>query len=232
MRSIVCEDILQRNMFPKISYKDYEEQVEYYLIDIMNSYDTTPISEFSLIDKPIKKYEIFKLIYKHKNSYSIFLIETDLINCDDDINLKELYYSRNVASKICHILKRLNEDAIIGISELEVEFQDDINALNNEIDELRKLDTDEYNMDLFSYITLKDTSIFKDIEIIEKSRNDLLLENEQIKNKLSESEKMIRDLTEKLMVSLETIEKNRNKLMVREKSKSETFLNKIKKILH
>ncbi len=227
MRNIRCDEILKRKDFLNLSIPDFEEQVNRYCINKINEYETEPAKIDSLKSYPEKKFEIFKLLFDSGKS-KIFILDTNLINYEEDLDERELYYSRIIAKRICDNMKRLYEDAIFGISELELEYKDSIDSIKKKIEELKELDENEYNLDRFAYNALVDTSIIEEIDNIKK---DSLKENEQLKEKLKLSEKQIIELSNKLKISLETIEKNRESLQLNTSSKFEKIINKIKKIL-
>lgn len=227
MRNIRCDEILKRKDFLNLSVLDFEEQVKRFCISKMNEYETEPSKIDSLKTYPEKKFEIFKLIFENGNS-KIFVLDTNSINYYDDKKEKELYYSRIIAKRICENKKRINEDAIFGISQLEFEYKDEINKIKDKIKELQELDENEYNVDRFAYNALINTTIIDEVEGLKKDSSD---ENNELKEKLKTSEKQIIELSNKLKISLETIEKNRENLKLNTTSKFEKIINKIKKIL-
>ncbi len=227
MRNIRCDEILNRSEFSKLSLLDFEEQVKRYCISKMNEYENEPAKIDSLKLYPEKKYEIFKLLFESGES-KIFILDTKLINYEDDLNERELYYSRIIAKRICDNMKRLYEDAIIGVPALELEYKEDIDNIKNKIEELKELDENEYNLDRFAHNTLKDTNIFDEIE---EFKNEISEENKKLKEQLKHSEEKILELSNKLRISLETIEKNREDLQLHTTSKFEKIIERIKKIL-
>ena len=233
MRNIRCDEILNREEFSKISDKDFEKQVEYYLIDKLNEYETTPSKNITLNEKPIKRYEVFNLVFEALDQdKKIFVLDTGLINYDEDVEESELYYSRIIAKRICENLKVLHEDAINGITELENEFKDDIDLVKQKIAELQELDENEFNLDLFASIALEDTEIADQLETLQLTNNDLTVENKELREKLKKSEEQIIDLSNKLKISLDSIEKNRENLQLHTQSRFEKFLIKIKKMIN
>lgn len=233
MRNIRCDEILNREEFSKISEKDFEIQVENYLIDKLNEYETTPSKNITLQEKPTKSYEVFNLIFESLyNETKVFVLDTNLINYNDDKDESELYYSRIIAKRICENLKILNEDAINGIPELENEFKDDIDLVKQKIEELRELDENEFNLDLFASIALEDTEISKHIDTLQTENVNLVQENIILKENLKKSEEQIIDLSNKLKISLDSIEKNREHLELHTQSRFEKFLARIKKIIN
>lgn len=227
MRNIRCDEILDRNEFSKLSVKDFEKQAQNFCIDKMNEYETQPSKINSLSTYPEKKFEIFNLIFENGGN-KIFVLDTDLINYSDEQEDKEIYYSRIIAKRICENLKILNEDAIVGISELEFEYKDEKEKIKAKIEELKELDENEYNLDRFVYDSLEETNILEDIEQLRNTAQ----ENEILKEKLKVSENQIAELSNKLKISLEAIEKNRKDLKLNTKSRFESFLEKVKKILN
>jgi hypothetical protein len=230
MRNIRCEEILKRSDFQGITDNDFEEQVSRYCIEKMNEYETAPAKIENLKEYPEKRYEIFKLNFD-SGAKKIFILDTNLINYNDDINEKELYYSRIIAKRICENMKRLTEDAIIGISELEQMYKDEIDDINEKIKELKELDENEYNLDRFVYNSLKDTSIIEEVDNLKSQDEEILNENKILKEKLKKSEDTILELSNKLKISLEDIQKNREKLQLNTTSRFEKFINYIKNFL-
>ena len=224
MRNIRCDEILNRSDFLRLPLLDFEEQVKRYCISKMAEYENEPAKIESLKTYPEKKYEIFKLLFEDGKS-KIFVLDTNLINYEEDSEEKELYYSRIIAKRICDNMKRLYEDAIIGVPETEAEYKDDIESIKNKIDELKELDENEYNLDRFAHNTLKDTSIFDEVEEL---KNEAFEENKKLKEQLKASEKTILELSNKLRISLETIEKNRENLQLHTTSKFEKIMKNIK----
>lgn len=227
MRNIRCDEILKRSDFSKLSVSDFEEQVNRYCIDKMNEYETEPAKIDSLKVYPEKKFEIFKLIFETGNN-KIFILDTDLIDYKDELNERELYYSRIIAKRICDNMKKIDEDAISGIPELESEYKEDIDNIKDKIKELKELDENEYNLDRFVYNSLLGTTIVDEVEELKK---DASAENEMLKEKLKASEDQIIDLSNKLKISLDTIQKNRENLKLNTTSRFERFIENIKKII-
>lgn len=227
MRNIRCDEILNKNDFSKLSLLDFEEQVKRYCISKMNEYETEPAKIDSLKFYPEKKYEIFKLLFEDGKS-KIFVLDTNLINYNEDLKEKELYYSRIIAKRICDNMKRLYEDAIIGVPEIELEYKEDIEKLKIKIEELKELDENEYNLDRFAHNALKGTKVLDEVEEL---KNTSFEENKKLKEKLKYSEEKIIDISNKLKISLETIEKNREDLQLHTTSKFEKIIKRIKKIL-
>lgn len=227
MRNIRCEEILDRKDFIELSISDFEEKVNEYCIAKMQEYECEADKIDSLIVYPEKKYEIFKLCFEDEKS-KIFVLDTNSINYKADLDKRELYYSSIIAKRICDNMKTLHEDAIIGIPELELEYEEDIDNLKNKIEELRELDENEYNIDRFAHNALKDTNFFDEVE---KLKDETSEENKKLKEQLKVSEEKIFELSNKLKISLETIEKNREDLHLHTTSKFEKFMKYIKKIL-
>lgn len=229
MRKIRCDEILNRNDFPNLNDKEFEEQVKRFCLDKLNEYSVEENKIDVLKEYPSKKYEIFKIDIANEK---IFVLDTNLINYDGEKDDIELFYSRTISKDICDNLKRLSEDAVIGNPELESLYIDNINEIKNHIQELKKLDEDEYNLDRFIYNSLQDTNILEDYQKIDLSQNRLSEENKQLREQLKKSEKTILELSNKLKISLEDIEENRKKLQVSNQSKFEKMLNKLKEFLN
>lgn len=230
MRKIKCDEILNKSNFLGISDKEFVKQVERYCLDKMNEYEVSPKKSESLKKYPEKRYEIFKLDLEFQGD-KIFILETDAISYDGEVEDKELYYSRIIAKRICDNLKRLNEDAAMKSTETKSMFLDEINEIEKQIKELKTLDEDEYNLDRFIYNSLFDTNIINEYEEIQTENISLEEENKALKEKLKKSEEMILELSNKLKISLDDIEANRKKLKINNKSIFEKVLDRIKEIL-
>lgn len=227
MRNIRCDEILNRMDFSRLSVNDFEEQVKRHCIEKMNEYELEPRKIDKIKSYPEKKYEIFTLIFSN-NDKKIFVLDTNSINYDEDLEERELYYSRIIAKRICDNMKRIKEDAMVGIEEIENEYKDKISKIEDTIKELKELDENEYNMDRFAYDALIGTSL---MDAIDEDMNDIKTENEDLKKELKNSELKISELLNKLNISLNEIEKNRENLQLNTISKFEKVINKIKKIL-
>lgn len=230
MRKIKCDEILNKSNFPRISDKDFVKQVERFCLDKMNEYEVSPKKSESLKTYPEKRYEIFKLDLESQGD-KIFILETESINYDGEVEDKELYYSRIIAKRICDNLKRLNEDAAMQSTETKSMFLDEIQEIEKQIKDLKILDEDEYNLDRFIYNSLFDSNIINEYEEIQTENVTLEEENKELKEKLKKSEEIILELSNKLKISLDDIEANRKKLKINNKSIFEKVLDRIKEIL-
>lgn len=230
MRNIRCDEILDRREFSKLTDSDFEEQVNRFCIIKMNEYETEPAKIESLKEYPEKRFEVFKLNFDNGEK-KIFILDTNQIKYKDELEERELYYSRIIGKRICENMKKINEDAILGIPDLEIEYQDNINDINNTIKELKELDENEYNLDRFVYNSIQGTSIFEEVDNLKDSNKDVFEENKILKEKLKKSEKQIMDLSNKLKISLETLEKNRENLQLNTTSRFEKFFESIKNFL-
>lgn len=225
MRNIKCEEILKRKDYLGLNISDFEEQVNRFCLSKLNEYEVEPSRLESLKKCPEKRYEIFRLNFTSGNK-KIFMLETSLIDYDENMEERELYYSSIIAKRICDNMKRIDEDAINGISEIENEYENDIIEIKENIKSLQELDKDEYNIDSFAYNALLGTGV---IEELEEERDE---ENKKLKEELRVAEEKIADLTNKLRISLTEIEKNRKNLNLNTSSQFEKFINKIKKIIN
>ena len=108
---------------------------------------------------------------------------------------------------------------------------DDIAEIEKQIEELKKLDEDEYNLDRFIYNSLFATDIIEEYEEVQNEKLSLEEENKLLKEKIKKSEKTILELSNKLKISLDDIEANRNKLKINNKSVFEKVVEKLKDIL-
>lgn len=226
MRKIKCDEILNKNDYISLNDKDFEEQVLRYCLDKMNEYELATKDVSELKEYPSKKYEIFEV--EIHGAPRIFVLDTTLIEYDDEIEEKELYYSKLIAKRICENMKFLKEDAVMGNPETESMYLEEIEEKKQKIEEYKVLDEDEYNLDRFTFNSLKDTSILEDYEAIASSKHDLEKENEELKQKLKESQDRINELSKKLKISLDDIENNRKKLKMNNKSIFEKILDMFK----
>lgn len=230
MRKIKCDEVLNKSDFRGLTDSDFVKQVIKYCLDKMNEYELSPKKIESLKEYPQKVYEVFQLDLESEG-YRIFVLETDLIDYDGEETEKELYYSRIIAKRICDNLKRLHEDAAMKNIDTKSFLLDDIAEIEKQIEELKKLDEDEYNLDRFIYNSLFATDIIEEYEEVQNEKLSLEEENKLLKEKIKKSEKTILELSNKLKISLDDIEANRNKLKINNKSVFEKVVEKLKDIL-
>ncbi len=230
MRKIKCDEVLNKRDFPGLTDSDFVKQVIRYCLDKMNEYELSPKKIETLKEYPQKVYEVFQLDLESEG-YRIFVLETDLIDYDGEETEKELYYSRIIAKRICDNLKRLHEDAAMKNIDTKSFLLDDIAEIEKQIEELKKLDEDEYNLDRFIYNSLFATDIIEEYEEVQSEKLSLEEENKILKEKIKKSEKTILELSNKLKISLDDIEANRNKLKINNKSVFEKVVEKLKDIL-
>lgn len=230
MRKIKCDEVLNKSDFRGLTDSDFVKQVIKYCLDKMNEYELSPKKIESLKGYPQKEYEIFQLDLETEG-YKIFVLETSLINYDGEEDEKELYYSRIIAKRICDNLKRLHEDAAMKVVEAKSYLIDDIAEIEKQIASLKELDEDEYNLDRFIYNSLFASDIIEEYEEVQNEKLSLEEENKLLKEKIKKSEKTILELSNKLKISLDDIEANRNKLKINNKSVFEKVVEKLKDIL-
>lgn len=230
MRKIKCDEVLNKSDFRGLTDSDFVKQVIKYCLDKMNEYELSPKKIESLKEYPQKVYEVFQLDLESEG-YRIFVLETDLIDYDGEETEKELYYSRIIAKRICDNLKRLHEDAAMKNIDTKSFLLDDIAEIEKQIEELKKLDEDEYNLDRFIYNSLFASDIIEEYEEVQNEKLSLEEENKLLKEKIKKSEKTILELSNKLKISLDDIEANRNKLKINNKSVFEKVVEKLKDIL-
>lgn len=158
-------------------------------------------SSFEFDNRPIKKYEIYKLC-----------IDTEkLMMCDtkyfSDSEEKEVYYDKDIAFEIYEIMSQLEENVANSFPELLELYQEEIIEKQREIEDLQKEDEAKFQEAINTYELINASDIFQ------KMKNDYEFsqkENFELKEQLEKSSQMIRDLSKKLQVSLKKYEELKN----------------------
>lgn len=230
MRNINCDEILPREEFASLNDSDYEEQVIRFCQENLTKYKNDLIENYNgfIINAPSKVYEVFKLNSKISR---IFLLNTNQINYNGDECDKELYYTANAAYKICLNKKILNEDATLGNAEIQADFKEEKDKLEKEIEQLIDNDNNCFNEDRFIFNTLDGSIILEEYNKVSSFKTNLENENKILKEKLKDNENTIIDLSNKLKISLDNIEKSRDNLSIKSKSKFENLFDRLKEIL-
>lgn len=154
----------------------------------------------SLLNLPVKKYEIFSLdVFGGKTILAPLSILPEGEN-------KELYYDFNIANEIYKNLIDINDIDFNEYDEISQLYADDINEKNTNISELRKRDIELFNKDMTSYNMISSTPLYQDYRLLNNDKERLLEENKKLSVMIEEYNEKIRDLSNKLKISLERVE--------------------------
>ena len=158
--------------------------------------------DFIFDQMPTKKHEIYRL---KLSSEKFMLINTEYLR---ESNEKELYYDRNIAFKIYNLKIQLEENIESSFPELIELYQEDIIKKQEEIEELRKEDERKYQEAVNLYKLMKDTGL---IDTVKSNINFTRKENSELKEKLLNTNNIVKDLSKKLQIALNKVEELQNK---------------------
>lgn len=158
--------------------------------------------EFSFNKKPIKQYEIYKL---SSDTDKLMLINTKYF---PDTENKEVYYDKNIAIEIYDDMCQLDENVVNSFPELIELYQDDIVEKQNRIEELKKEDEIKFQEALNIYNLLNESEILKNMK---ENYNLIENENKEVKEQLKKANQYIKELSKKLQITLNKIEKLQNR---------------------
>lgn len=194
-----------------------EEQIENNAIKYFrNKYSTLLSSEnnnINLLFQPNKRFEIFRLDILGGKT---FLAEASSLPDGED---RDLYYSFEIANKIYQKIIDIQDSTFNDYEEVKYIYEREISQIENEISDLKIKDNEEFEKDMDAYNLISKTSFYENYQLLNKDKEHLVAENEKLNKTISAYNEKIRDLSQKLKVSLERVE-------VLQKPK--TFLEKLK----
>ena len=152
-------------------------------------------------EEPQKQYEIYRLI---SDNESLMLINTQYFPKTEN---KEIFYDKDLAIKIYENMVNLEENVICSFPDLIEIYQNDIIEVQNQIEKLKIEDNLKYEEDIKNYKMLCDSDMFK---IIKEDINNARRENLQLKQQIEKANNTIKNLSNKLEISLNRVEKLQN----------------------
>lgn len=154
----------------------------------------------NFLNMPSKEFEIINLdIYGGKT----FLLRTyDLPSGEN----RELYYKFDIANKIYENLIDIKDSTLNEFEETQDFFLQDIMSIQHNIDSLKNEDEKAFNEDMQTYNIIARTPIYTEYRALYRDRENLLQKNNELKSNLDDYNHKIKELSQKLKISLDKIE--------------------------
>ena len=90
--------------------------------------------------------------------------------------------------------------------EVKYIYERDILQTESEISDLKIRDNEEFEKDITAYNLISQTPLYENYQLLNKDKEHLVAENENLNKTISDYNEKIRDLSQKLKVSLERVE--------------------------
>lgn len=199
----VAEHILksQTSMNDREIKKFDEEQLDNNAIKYFrNKYSMLLSSEsdnINLLFQPSKRFEIFTLGRKS------FLVEASSL---PDGEGRDLYYSFEIANQIYQRIIDIQDSTFNDYEEVKYIYERDILQTESEIADLKIKDNEAFERDINAYNLISQTPLYENYQLLNKDKEHLVEENENLNKTISEYNEKIRDLSQKLKVSLDRVE--------------------------
>lgn len=170
----------------------------------------------NVFEIPQKYFEIFLL---NVNGGKTEILKTiHLINGEN----KELYYKFEIASKIHELLIDIHDSSINEFPEIESLCRTEIIRKEDEIKTLKKQDEEAFEYDSRVYEMISNSSFKADFDKLQKEIEGYKKENKNLSINAQKNNESIMDLSKKLKIALDWIEKN---------PRPKTFMEKLKYLL-
>ena len=181
-----------------------EEQLDNNAIKYFrNKYSMLLSSEsdnINLLFQPSKRYEIFTL---DTLGGKLFFTEASSLPDGED---RDLYYSFEIANQIYQRMIDIQDSTFNDYEEVKYIYERDILQTESEISDLKIKDNEAFERDINAYNLISQTPLYENYQLLNKDKEHLAAENENLNKTISEYNEKIRDLSQKLKVSLERVE--------------------------
>lgn len=181
-----------------------EEQLDNNAIKYFrNKYSMLLSSEsdnINLLFQPNKRFEIFTLDTLGGKS---FLVEASSL---PDGEGRDLYYSFEIANQIYQRMIDIQDSTFNDYEEVKYIYERDILQTESEISDLKIRDNETFEKDINAYNLISQTPLYENYQLLNKDKEHLVAENENLNKTISDYNEKIRDLSQKLKVSLERVE--------------------------
>ena len=154
----------------------------------------------NLLYQPNKKYEIFTL---DTLGGKIFLTETSNLPEGED---KDLYYNFKIGNDIYQKLIDIKDASFNEYDEVRYIYEREILKNEDEITELKSKDNELFEKDLEAYKIISQTALYENYQLLNKDKEYLIKENENLNKTILKYNENIRDLSRRLKLSLDRIE--------------------------
>ena len=157
-------------------------------------------NNINLLFKPNKIYEIFTL---DTLGGKTFLVEASSL---PDGENRDLYYSFEIANQIYQRIIDIQDSTFNDYEEVQYIYERDILRIESEISDLKIKDNELFEKDINAYNLISQTPLYENYQLLNRDKEKLVEENENLNRIISEYNEKIRDLSQKLKVSLERVE--------------------------
>ena len=154
----------------------------------------------NLLFQPNKRFEIFKLDTLGGKS---FLVEASSL---PDGENRDLYYSFDIANQIYQKIIDIQDSTFNDYEEIKYIYERDILQTESEISDLKIMDNEAFKNDINAYNLISQTPLYENYQLLNKDKEHLVAENERLNKTISDYNEKVRDLSQKLKVSLERVE--------------------------
>lgn len=154
----------------------------------------------NLLYKPIKRFEIFTL---DALGGKTFLVEASSL---PDGKNRELYYDFDIANEIYQKIIDIKDSTCNDYEEIKYIYEREILQIESEIVNLKQRDVERFEKDIKAYDLISQTPLYDNYILLNKDKERLVEENKNLSKTISEYNEKIRNLSEKLKISLERVE--------------------------
>lgn len=181
-------------------------------------------NNINLLFQPNKEFEIFTLdVFGGK----VFLIEASSLPDGDN---RDLYYNFEIANQVYQKTIDIQDCTFNDYEEVKDIYEREISQIESEISDLKIKDNEEFQKDMNAYNLISQTPLYDNYRLLNRDKEKLVKENENLNRTISDYNEKIRDLSQKLKVALERVEFLQRPKTFLEKLK-DLFKNDKKKLL-
>ena len=119
---------------------------------------------------------------------------------------RDLYYSFEIANQIYQRIIDIQDSTFNDYEEVKYIYERDILQTESEISDLKIRDNEAFEKDINAYNLISQTPLYENYQLLNKDKEHLVAENENLNKTISDYNEKIRDLSQKLKVLLERVE--------------------------
>lgn len=181
-------------------------------------------NNINLLYQPNKEFEIFKLdVFGGK----VFLAEVSGLPDGDN---RDLYYNFEIANQVYQKVIDIQDSSFNDYEDVKYIYEREISQIESEIFDLKIKDNEEFEKDMNVYNLISQTSLYDNYQLLNRDKERLVEENENLNITILAYNEKIRDLSQRLKVSLERVESLQRPKTFMEKLK-DLFKNDKKRLL-
>jgi len=154
----------------------------------------------NLLFQPNKEFEIFTL---DTLGGKVCLAEANILPNGEN---RDLYYNFEIANQVYQKTIDIQDSTFNDYEEVTYIYEREISQIENEILDLKTKDNEEFERDMNAYHLISQTPLYDNYRLLNKDKEKLVEENENLNKTISQYNEKIRDLSQKLKVSLERVE--------------------------